>query len=79
MFTYIYIERFTYIHIYICMYMYIYIYPLTNSSLTGGRARRLISRPRLAAVARLPSSSTLVKMRPGSAHVQILLVKWMYF
>ena len=32
---------------------------------------------RARAVARLPSSQTLVKMRPGSAHVQILLVKCM--
>ena len=32
-----------------------------------------------AAVARLPSSQTLVKMRPGSSHVQILLVKLMFF
>ena len=28
---------------------YVYIYPLTNSSLTGVRARRLISRPRVVA------------------------------
>ena len=68
-----------YTHIYgQCGYIYIYINHLTNRSLTEVRARRLIIRTRVA-VARLPSSQTLVKMRPGSAHVQILLVKLMYF
>ena len=66
-------------YIYVDIYVRIYMYPLTNSSLTGVRARRLISGPAPPPCPELWPFKTLVKMHPGSSHVQILLVKLMYF